>query len=183
MTRTRGRVGRLAWVTLLIGLFVVPGCDDDETSFQFLGRIGASRSVEGLPPFYVDSPEKYRKPGVYDDFYGDHKVYLRSYGGMLVALYAKCTYPRCDCFTRYDDMSGQYKCPCDGSRFDADGLAKSSSPAEASLRRCRIERVERGDGVHLRINPGIQYLHEYEGPDGTMRSDWSNPYSMHVFDR
>lgn len=131
--------------------------------------------------FDVGSPDRYRKPGVYDRFKRSHGVWLWSDGRFVAALAAECPYDAGD--TSYDPLPNQYKCERCGARFGGEGLprGKSGKAAEGrrSLERLRIElrpsddRPADGGESALQVNPAQRFSQETGG--------WSYRYSLYEF--
>jgi cytochrome b6-f complex iron-sulfur subunit len=69
-------------------------------------------------------------------------VFLVPAEGKLLALSARCTH--LGCTLNYDPVSGQFRCPCHGSRFDRTGR-RIAGPARKPLRELPMQRKPNGD--------------------------------------
>jgi cytochrome b6-f complex iron-sulfur subunit len=69
-------------------------------------------------------------------------VFLVAVEGKLTALSARCTH--LGCTLNYDSISGQFRCPCHGSRFDRTGR-RIAGPARKPLRELPMQRKPNGD--------------------------------------
>lgn len=119
---------------------------------------GTVAALAGLRFFFPNSFPSRRKafvagpldqfpPGIVDarwkDSYGLWLVRLPEHeGGRLYALDATCTHLGCQ--VTWDEATGQFRCPCHGSRFGRDGRVLAG-PATRPL--IRFEPVVRSDNV------------------------------------
>jgi cytochrome b6-f complex iron-sulfur subunit len=69
-------------------------------------------------------------------------VFLVPAGGKLLALSARCTH--LGCTVNYDQLAGQFRCPCHGSRFDRSGR-RIAGPARKPLQELPIKKKSNGD--------------------------------------
>jgi cytochrome b6-f complex iron-sulfur subunit len=79
--------------------------------------------------------------GIQDIVYNDG-VFLVPADGKVLALSARCTH--LGCTLNYDPVSGQFRCPCHGSRFDRTGR-RIAGPARNPLRELPIKKKPDGD--------------------------------------
>lgn len=152
---------------LIVLLALLAGCDD-----SFANRLGMRTPAK---TFEIGKAEKYRRPGVYQDFRRSQGVWVVSFQGMVVALSTAC--PRDGEETYFDDMPQQFKCPRCAARYDSNGLPRAPQDAEAALVRFRIEPTDksaRGEDVVLKVTPRIQFRQE--------ENEWSNRFSFYELD-
>lgn len=89
----------------------------------FLFLVGALRFL--VPNVEYGRPSKFRagKPEDYADgtstFLTDEKVYIVREGNKILAISAVCSH--LGCTVRSDPDSGEFACPCHGSKFRSDG--------------------------------------------------------------
>ncbi|GAB4109590.1 MAG: hypothetical protein Kow00105_18330 [Phycisphaeraceae bacterium] len=155
----------------------VLGCSDDVKDGSGRGKRG--KLVLPDHPFTIGSPEKYRKPGVYQDFRQSHGVWIVSDGKQLVVLSAVCTHNRCG--TRYDSMSQLFKCPCHESMFTTEGLNISGGKAKRPLERLGISLVASDDDQTrvLQVDPIKRYRQDDDNP--LSGRNWSSPNCVYLF--
>ncbi len=114
-------------------------------------------------PFDAGPPEKYRVPGVYDEHWDAHDVYLVSDGIKLAALSAVCTHLGCSVQFRPGQLA--FLCPCHESRFDTRGVLQRGL-AKRSLERLGLSLQQ---GV-VRVDPTQKFLRE--------KDQWNDPASF-----
>lgn len=138
------------------------GCDEqDGARFAFVGE----QNVHDDDAFAIGQITDFVEPKVYTEFRKTHDLWVVSDGRWLFVLHADC--PGGHGQTFWDDTSGKFYCPKDGSRFDRYGLKWGrDTRAPHSMARARIDLV---DG-EIRVSPNRRYVHE--------KDQWSSPFSM-----
>lgn len=88
-----------------------------------------------IPPGELPSPSE-------EPFHSeDGRFYLLQEAAGPIALYARCTHR--GCLVQWEGASGEFECPCHGSRYDRAGMV-IEGPAERPLERMNIDRLEDG---------------------------------------
>ncbi|WP_432798799.1 hypothetical protein [Poriferisphaera sp. WC338] len=147
-------------------VFALTACRDRGPGAQAKGTaIKISRAA-----FNIGKPDKYQKPGVYDQYLKSKNVFIVSNEhGMVVVLAARCPKENAKLF--FDDVPRKFKCPKCASRFTENGLKVKGVISPTSMARCRVDLI---DGS-LVVRPSRMFLHENK------RNTWSSPFSMYVF--
>lgn len=128
--------------TSLFALTVL-GCSDDPNAGPNVNsQIKRKPEKPELPKeiFSVGSPDKYRKPGVYDEYNKTHRTWLVSNGSKLVALVDVCTHLGCE--LAWLPEINLFECPCHTSQFDAQGTNQEGGKAKRPMERFAISLVD-----------------------------------------
>lgn len=156
--------------TSLVALTVL-GTSDQYSNAQGTGAQEMARKNRKPPVpkevFTVGSPEQYRKPGVYDQYNKDKRLWLVSNGSKLVALVDVCTHLGCG--LNWEPNVNLFECPCHKSKFDAAGTNQPDSKAKRPLERYAISLIDdnQGQGKIVQIDPTVRLRKD--------RDQWNDP--------
>lgn len=138
----------------------IAGCQSDRR-----GDDGTSGEADAstLPPepnpqgmVDIGTAADYPHDGVYDGFARSDRIYVVRQAGRILALRSICTHRRCLVIPD----SSAFRCPCHGSRFEADGTV-TKGPATRPLPRYAIART---DGGRLVVDKARRFGPEANDP-------------------